>query len=213
MTAILTALLLISPMVTEQQIQWDTLNVLSLHVAAGGNVGSSITDPGMELGVYGEYLVWHPIAVRVGGNFDMSKVNDFDIGRGTRASFCFSTEVFTYRGKGDYFIYLGAGPLYSFNWYDPDSFDRVTFKDYKTDTTFKDISIVDADISGSWGYQAFMGGRYKQKYSFEFGFRVTDPDFIFLTNWPSSEGPLQANIYREKKISTLWVKVGYIFAL
>jgi len=207
------ALLLFSPMVTEQEIQWDTLNVLSLHIVAGGNVGSSGTDPGAELGIYGEYLVWHPIVMRAGANIDISKVTDFDIGRGTQTSFCISAELFTYRGKGDYFIYIGAGPLYSFSWYSPSSFDRVTFRDYRTDTTFKDITIIDADMSGSWGYTAFLGGRYKQKYSLEFGFRVTEPDFVFLTHWPSTDEPLQANIYREKKISTLWVKIGYIFAL
>ncbi len=213
MTAYLLTLLLLSPMVTNQQTQWDTLNVLSLHVVAGGNVGSSLTDPGAELGLKAEYLVWHPIAMRVGGNFNMSGVNDFDIGVGTQESFNVSAEVFTYRGKNDYFIYLGLGALYNFGWYDPSSFDGVKFYDLKTDTVYKDITILDADMSGSWGYLAFLGGRYKQKYSFELGFRVTKPDFVFLTQWPSPDGPRLAEIYRPKQISTMWVRIGYIIPI
>lgn len=212
MNTLLLAAFLLCPMIHQQPEPWDTLNDLNVHVVAGANMGSKVADPAPEFGGKLEYLLIHPIAVRVSGHYSFSNIGSFDIPSGSRESFDLSFEALAYRGRDDYFLYLGAGLVRTFNNYTPDRFDDYTFNNEQYDSLMRVGNLTGVDLDDGWGYRIIAGGRYKERISLEMGIQRVWADFGFHLDNPDPRMPY-VDIYRDKIHATAWLTIGYIFAL
>ncbi|UCD16643.1 MAG: hypothetical protein JSV44_09290 [Candidatus Zixiibacteriota bacterium] len=210
-TLFLTALLL-SPMISPNPAVQDTLDDLNLHIVAGGNMGGEVTDAGPEFGMKVEYLLLHPIVVRLAGSYTFAEIKGTGVPDGDKRTLDAALETFVYRGRGDYFIYLGIGIVRSFNSFRPDAFKDFSFGNREIDTLLIDGRLSGIGLDNGWGYRAVFGGRYKEKYSLEMGLQTTWSDFVFRIEHPDENLPGIA-VFRASKLSTVWITIGYIISL
>ncbi|MBN2226282.1 MAG: hypothetical protein JW763_02860 [candidate division Zixibacteria bacterium] len=213
MNTLLLAAILLCPMIHHQPEPWDTLNDVNFHIVSGMNMGSEYSDPGPEFGAKLEYVLIHPIAVRLAGNFTFSSAGSHDLPDGERKAFDLSLEALAYRGREDYFIYLGVGLVRTFNTYRPDRFDDFRFNNEVYDSLLDAGSLLGVKLEDGWGYRVVAGGRFKEHYSLELGIQRVWADFDFLLDNPGDPRMPYIDIYRDQIYSTAWLTIGYIFTL
>ncbi len=210
MNTLFAVLFLLSPMVSKTPVPQDTLNDINLHFTIGATSGGNVTQPGFTAGGKIEYLITHPLVVRLSGDYGFSDIIGREFPNGTLKSTELAFEALAYRGRNEYFIYLGLGVVKSFSKFSPDQIDMFYFDNIEVDSLFESGNLVGIDMSGGWGYRFILGGRYREKYSLEFGFQETRPDFTFLITRPDRKF---AEVFRESKVTTFWVKTGYLIPL
>jgi len=203
-------LVLLSPMVTKHQTPQDTLNDFNIHITAGATSGGDVTEPGVNGGGKLEYLLTHPVVIRLSGNYGYSNIKSHDLPYGSLKNYDFAFEALAYRGRQSYFIYIGLGLVKSFYDFSPDQKDSFYFDNIEADSLFDSGDLNGIDMSSGWGYRFILGGRYKKKFSLEFGFQETRPDFKFRVTRPHEKF---ADIIRESKVTTFWVNIGYLIPL
>ncbi|SYZ73801.1 exported hypothetical protein [Candidatus Zixiibacteriota bacterium] len=205
MHQLLMVLFLLNPIVPKNPVAQDTVEVTNIHFTVGARVGGELLKPGPEAGVKLEYLLTHPVIVRVSADLNTAYVSNFRFPEGRKKSLDLAFETLAYRGRDKFTVFLGLGAVLSLSSFDlhkqmPDSV-------FPVDTLVSPSQIYKTRIENGYGYRIILGFRYQVHYSFEFGFQEIRPNFSFWSR--DTEG--QYIIYRKAKLSTLRFTIGYLF--
>ena len=207
MHSLILTLFLLSPVVSKNPVEQDTLAALNIHLAVGIRPANDITKAGPELGAKLEYLLIHPVVIRTSVNYTYSGIADGAYPLGDQTSFDIAAEAFVYRGRRKLTAYLGMGVIYSINGFEADGSYKDTVV-YNDESVIRDISKI--EIEDKYGYRFTLGLRVQEKYAFELGFQETRPNFLLY----NPLGPDRYNIfYRPSKLSTLRFTFGYVIPL
>ena len=113
MLGILLTIFALSPIVSKNPVEQDTLGTLNLHIAVGLRPANEIMNAGPELGVKLEYLLFHPVVFRTAVEYNLSKIDSREYPVSDRSAIDISAGAFIYRGRKQLTAYIGAGVVYS----------------------------------------------------------------------------------------------------
>ncbi len=206
MNAMLLTMILLSPIVSKNPVEQDTLATFNIHIAAGVRTANDIVKSAPEFGAKIEYLLVHPLVLRTSVDYGFSSVKNSRYPLGDRRSFDIAAEAFIYRGRKKITAYLGAGAVYSVNSFKAEGRYMDTIFTV-TDTIVRSISRI--EIEDKYGYRFMLGIRIQEKYSFELGYQEIRPNFLLYSPQESDRYNI---FYRPSKLSTLRITLGYIFS-
>jgi hypothetical protein len=206
MNAMLLTMILMSPIVSKNPVEQDTLATFNIHIAAGLRTANDIVKSAPEFGAKIEYLLVHPLVLRTSVDHSYSSVKNSRYPLGDRRSFDIAAEAFIYRGRKKLTAYLGVGAVYSVNSFKAEG-NYIDTIFTVTDTIVRSISRI--EIEDKYGYRFMLGIRIQEKYNFELGYQEIRPNFLLY----SPQDNDRYNIfYRPSKLSTLRITLGYIFS-
>lgn len=206
MNALLLTLVLLSPIVSRNPVEQDTLATFNIHIAAGARTANDIIKSAPEFGAKIEYLLVHPLVLRTSVDYSFSSLKNSRYPLGDRRSFDIAAEAFVYRGRKKLTAYLGVGAVYSVNSFNAEGRYMDTIFTV-TDTIVRSISRI--EIEDKYGYRFMLGVRIQERYSLELGYQETRPNFLLYS---PQENDKYNVYYRPSKLSTLRITLGYIFS-
>ena len=205
MHQILLIMFLLNPIVPKNPVAQDTVDVTNIHFTVGARAAGDMLKPGPEIGLKFEYLLTHPIIVRVAADFNTAYVSNLRFPEGRKKSLDLAFETLVYRGQKKFTVFLGLGAIINLN-----SFSlrrQMADSAFPSDTLIVPSQIYETRIENGYGYRIILGFRYRVHYSFEFGFQEVRPKFSFWAR--DDEGDYV--LYRKSKLSTLRFTIGYLF--
>ncbi len=157
----------------------DTLASANLHFTIGVNGPNSIVSTGPEMSLKYEMLVQHPIVIRAAVDYKYGDVTTRLFPNGYIHTAVTSVEVFFYRGTDKLTGYLGAGIVYSYNYF------KLTSA--AADSLVTNHAINDVRIKNTFGYRITLGMRIHRSYAIEFAVTEVRPDFIYTARTSPSQ--------------------------
>jgi hypothetical protein len=198
-------LFMLNPIVSKNPVVQDTVAVTNIHFTSGLRAGGDMLKPGPEFGIKFEYLLAHPVIVRVSADFNTAYANNIRFPQGRKKSIDLSFETLAYRGRKEFSVYLGLGAVLALN-----SFDlkrQMSDSLFPSNFAISPSEIYETEIDNAYGYRIILGMRYRVHYSFEFGFQEMKPQFTFRGR--DSIGTF--TMYRPSQMSSLRFTLGYLF--
>lgn len=202
MISLATAVLSLLPIYPLNPINQDTLNSISMHVAASVSGPNSLVSASPGASAKCELLVIHPFVLRGAVEYGYGSILTRRYPRGTLHSLTSALEILLYRGTDELNGYIGGGAFLTANMF--------AMGKYSADSLLLYEHVEDVDISQAIGYRILFGLRFEKAYSIELSFSDTRPDYIFTERI----SPTEFSSYRQQlRFTDIRLSVGYIVPL
>lgn len=178
LTLILTSLLSL-PLYPLNPVDQDTLAAANLHFTLGVSGPNAIVSSGPELSLKYEMLIDHPFVVRAAADYRFGSVTTRLFPNGQMHTGTASVEGFVYRGTDKLTGYMGAGVVYSYNYF--------KLKSAAADSLVTNHGITDVRIKNTFGYRFTLGMRIQRSYAIEFAVTEIRPDFVYVSRTSPSQ--------------------------
>jgi hypothetical protein len=202
MYSLLMATLMCLPLAPFNPIEQDTLPSIAFHVMAGVSSPNGVVSVGPEVSACYEVLVKHPIVVRTGLDYGYGKLTSQLNPRGDLHTLTVSLEALYYRGTDRLTGYIGGGPVFAFNWFNP---SRAA-----SDSLWANEGVTDVDLDRRVGYRFTLGLRYHKSYSLEIAITELRPNLI---KWAHPSESTFSKEYKEIKTGSFRVTFGYVLPI
>lgn len=204
MYSLMLTVLLLAPIISKNPVIQDTVNDINFHLTLGVRPGNYIQQCGPEIGAKLEYLLFHPVIIRSSADFNSAYIDDDRYPKGRRNSIDIAFETLIYGGRKRLTSFIGAGLVYSINFFDYD-----IYSGYGLDDIIGDRIIDKTGLDNQYGYRLIMGFRFHEFYSLEFGYQESRPNFAMTGH----NGDDNFTIYKKSKSSTVRLTVGCLIPL
>ena len=198
---ILTSLLSL-PVFPLNPIDRDTLNSSNFHITAGVSSPSDLASGGPEVILKYELLLYHPVILRTGVEYNRGRTNKISFPKGDFHGITTSAEILYYRGTDHLMGFVGMGVVYNQSYLNMDG--------DVADSLLAAENISDVYLQGNAGYRFIFGLRKSRLWSFEI--RMTD----IRTNlvYHRDIGPNRFSIQRVPiRLSDFRITLGYLIEL
>ncbi len=199
MFTLILASLLSLPLYPLNPVAQDTLSPANLHFTLGVNGPNSIVSTGPEMSLKYEMLVDHPLVMRVAVDYKYGAVTTRLFPNGYIHTAVTSVEGLLYRGTDKLTGYLGAGVVYSYNYFKLSS--------SAADSLMTNHAISDVRIKNTIGYRITLGMRIHRSYAIEVAVTEVRPDFVYTSRISPSQ---YSEIAERTRLNDVRLTLGFL---
>ncbi len=202
MLALLMAAMMSLPLYPLNPVEEDTLATINAHISMGFRAPTDVVSAGPELSAKYELLVMHPVVMRTSVDYKYGELTSKQYPRGPLHAVSVALEAFYYRGTDELTGYVGAGALFSYFAFDPNS--------YASDSLRSNFAIREVDIGAAPGFRITLGLRYESVYAMEFTITEMRSNMRYIREAAAS---VIGEREQEIRMSDIRLTFGYLFTL
>jgi hypothetical protein len=202
MYALVLTTLLSLPMYPINPVKQDTLNMMNMHFSIGITAPNGLVKTGVEFSAKYEFLIVHPLVLRVAADYRISRMKHVRYPEGTVYGPLLSLEALYYRGTNRLTGFIGGGAVLALYAHSPSQAvaDSLELHHDITDTGFKRVN----------GYRLTFGLRFHRTYSLEVSITDVRPSFVYSTDLGDGS---YSRRYEKARFNDFRVSFGYLLPL
>lgn len=202
MLALLMAAMMSLPLYPLNPVEEDTLATINAHLSMGFRAPTDVVSAGPEVSAKYELLVMHPVVMRTSVDYGYGELSSKQYPRGPLHSASVALEGFYYRGTDELTGYIGAGVLFSYYSFSPNS--------YASDSLRSNFGIRDVSIGSAPGFRITLGLRYESVYAMEFTVTEVRSNMKYVREAAAS---VVGEREQEIRLSDIRLTFGYLFTI
>ena len=202
MYALVLTTLLSLPMYPINPVKQDTVDMMNMHFSIGITAPNGLVKTGVEFSSKYEFLIVHPLVLRVAADFRISRVSHVRHPNGTVFGPLLSLEALYYRGTNRLTGFIGGGAVLAL--YDHSTSQSVA------DSLELHYNITDVGFKRVNGYRLTFGLRFHRTYSLEVSITDVRPSFVYSTDLGDGS---YSRRYEKARFNDFRVSFGYLLPL
>lgn len=192
---------LLLPAAPLNPVKQDTVASINFHSTIGISAPNGIISSGPEITAKYELRVHHHVILRGAAEYRYGELVSKLYPRGSIHSFTLALEGLYYQGTNDVMGFIGGGPVYNFNDYDPWP---------ATSTTLIKQQVTNITLDKALGYRFLIGFRWKRHYALELTVTELYPILAQETRINQSQFSRES---RSLKIGSFRISLGYLLPI
>jgi len=204
MHALVLTTLLALPLYPINPIKQDTLDLMNVHFSVGLTAPNGLVKTGVEFSTKYEFLVVHPLVLRVAVDYRFSQVNHVRYPPGLVFGPLLSLEALYYRGTNRLTGFVGGGAVLAL-------YDHHTSRSASDSLVLAENGgITDVGLKKTYGYRLTFGLRFHRTYSLEVSITDVRPSFVYSSDLGNGS---YSRRYDSARFNDFRVSFGYLLPL